>query len=454
MRIALCLFAALLSGFASSQVWEKLVAPGLTYRMEADLQTPRVLHAIRWTPGAPGLRANPEVAHQSALSANPNGGRQTLSALVAQAGALAGVNADFFPARADPLGIMVRNGELISHPWRGRAGFAWGPGGAMGGLFDWSGQVFLPDGTAVPIHGINKECSDGELVLKTDDAGQAIAERPNVLVRLASPGVDWRPGSDLTATVAAVLPDAPVTPIAAGEAFLLARGAPGAAISGLQPGDTIRVRLELTGFDLSKMDQAVGGGPMLVREGQPAIDWQTAGFGEGFANNRHPRTAVGRTQDGDLWFVVVDGRQSMSVGATLLEMAQIMIRLGCVEAVNLDGGGSSTIAVHGVTLNRPSDGQERAIANAVLLFGPTTWTQPEDLVIQGPPRLAAGAEAVYRAIGPDGRPVPVRDVLWSAMGAAWIDQGGTLRGLRQGEATIRASVRGRIATVTVQVFTP
>lgn len=451
MRVIAAVLVALFAGQASAQVWEKMVAPGLSYRMEVDRQTPRVIHALRWSFGAQGLSARPEFAYQKALSANPDGGRQTLSALIGATGAIAGVNGDFFPSLADPLGLMVRDGEFVSQPWPKRAAFAWGPGGSIAGVFEWSGRVQRASGEVLVLNGVNQECADNELVLVTDDAGQLVSKPPSYALRLQTGDALWRPGAEITAVVSGELSDAAATPVAAGEAYLVARGSATEPLKGLAVGATIKIRLEITGLDVSKYDQVAGGGPALLKAGKPAIDWDSAGFSPGFANNRHPRTAIGRTQAGDLWFVVIDGRQPMSAGANLAETAQIMLDLGCLDAINLDGGGSSTLAILGVTLNRPSDGQERKIANGILLFGAAPAGAPEEAVIQGPARVQLGGEAAYTVIGPDGKPIPTRDVLWSAMGAAWIDQGGTLRAIREGSTTIRASVRGKLTTLDVQI---
>jgi exopolysaccharide biosynthesis protein len=82
---------------------------------------------------------------------------------------------------------------------------------------------------------------------------------------------------------------------------------------------------------------------------------------------RHPRSAIG--WNGQYYFLVeVDGRQaSLSVGMTLAELAACLARLGCEEAMNLDGGGSATLWFAGAVRNRPCDGHEREIANALLV---------------------------------------------------------------------------------------
>jgi hypothetical protein len=83
---------------------------------------------------------------------------------------------------------------------------------------------------------------------------------------------------------------------------------------------------------------------------------------------RGPRTAVGQRADGSILLVTTDGRQpGYSVGMTNFELAQTMVRLGAVQAMALDSGGSTTLAFDGAVLNRPSDGRERAVADALML---------------------------------------------------------------------------------------
>ena len=83
---------------------------------------------------------------------------------------------------------------------------------------------------------------------------------------------------------------------------------------------------------------------------------------------RHPRTAVGWDKD-HLYLVEVDGRQSdLSVGMTFPELAAYMAKLGCEQAMNLDGGGSATMWVFGQVMNSPSEGRERPGANALVVL--------------------------------------------------------------------------------------
>jgi len=148
---------------------------------------------------------------------------------------------------------------------------------------------------------------------------------------------------------------------------------------------------------------------------------------------------------------VVDGRQPMSAGATLAEAAETMRRLGCVDAINLDGGGSSALSLFGIPMNRPSDGTERPVANGLMLFGPAPDNANLEAAIQGPVKLRSGTPEQYRFIGPDARPVDSIEVLWSAQGSAWVTPGGQVRPIKVGPASLRATWRGRTWTVDLMV---
>jgi len=120
--------------------------------------------------------------------------------------------------------------------------------------------------------------------------------------------------------------------------------------------------------------EAVGGFPDLIDGGQRVGDLEV-GARPSFAAARHPRSAVGYdASTGQIWLVLVDGRQSpYSSGMTLPELTELFEALGTDEALNLDGGGSSALVLHGAPINRPSDATgERAVVNALALI-----TSPE-----------------------------------------------------------------------------
>ncbi len=113
----------------------------------------------------------------------------------------------------------------------------------------------------------------------------------------------------------------------------------------------------LSGLNPWKLNWAVGGGPVLVKDGAIFIsnNEEKKFAGKAIADH-HPRTAMGYTKDGQLILLAVQGRmKNIAVGTTLTETAQILIDLGAVEAINLDGGGSSCLLVNGKETIKPSD---------------------------------------------------------------------------------------------------
>lgn len=112
-----------------------------------------------------------------------------------------------------------------------------------------------------------------------------------------------------------------------------------------------------------KMQTAIGGGPVLLHNSAIRIanNEEMKFSGKGI-RDKHPRTAMGYTQDNKLVILVVEGRNENAGGATLVQEAQILKDLGCIEALNLDGGGSSCLLINGKETIRPSDkGNQRAV---------------------------------------------------------------------------------------------
>jgi len=133
--------------------------------------------------------------------------------------------------------------------------------------------------------------------------------------------------------------------------------------------DTRITALDLEGLPVWPARHAVAAGPVLVMDGEVHVTTDAEVFFGTKIPELNPRTAAGVTADGALLVVVVDGRQRDSRGASLIELAQIMLDLGSVEAINLDGGGSSTLIVDGALVNRPLGGQiERQIMSALLVL--------------------------------------------------------------------------------------
>ncbi len=153
-------------------------------------------------------------------------------------------------------------------------------------------------------------------------------------------------------------------PLAAGEFVLIARG---------ESTEWMKQNIERpisfsTSSPLSAVDFMVGGSHVLLQNGEPSD-------GTSFASGRHPRTAIGIDEQSFVYVVVVDGRSEASIGMSLAELRNYLGGLGLVSAINLDGGGSSTMVLQGSVVNTPSDGRERSVAGVVEIAEqhPTCW---------------------------------------------------------------------------------
>ncbi|MDR3690124.1 MAG: phosphodiester glycosidase family protein [Fimbriimonas sp.] len=447
LRWALGISAAMACVYGQApktQSWEKAVAPGLTYRMEVNTSIPMIVHALRMSPGATGIRAIPELAGHTMNEEGTVKGRLTPAQMAAQASATGAINGDFFSfTQGSPIGVTIREGEILDTPIRSRAAFAWGSRNSAVGFVVSSISVTPEDGSAIKVDALNQPCGPNQIVVFSQAEGIASNAVPNVSIVVALNDPKWTPSADLIGTVESTAPDVKEAKVADGKALIVAMGERIPALSNLKIGQKIRIQIQSTGFDWDKVDNVIGGGPILIKDGKVAIDAAKEGFPASFFAKRHPRTAIGRSADGDIWLVAVDGRQEISAGATLEEMAKVMVSLGCVDAINLDGGGSTCLNLLGVTVNRPSDGVERPVSDGVLVFSSKANPPAGDLKLVIVPKidLSKGAEA---RVTLDGKPVPNVDVVWGAQGAGWIDQGGTIHPLELGKVKIKAAVYGRV----------
>lgn len=447
------LFAAVL-GFAQApadQVWEKPVAPGLMYRMELQQYPPRLIHSLRFITSSPVISMSPELAGKTVFDTKGGSGGKVLD-IAKESGALAAVNGDFFNG-GDPLGLMVRQGQLLSLPYNRRSILAWGPNSSVFGAARFAGAITRERGRDIEINAMNQECPENSITLNTPEAGISKSKDPCLTLVLKVDGNRIFPTTNVSATVVGTTTSGANMPLKAGQYTLVAHGTKMAELSELGPGTELHIRINTTGFDWEKLENAIGGGPTLLRNGNVAVDSTAQGFNSAFSDSRHPRTAVGRTTDGDLIFAVVDGRQKVSVGATLSEMAEIMKSLGCLDAINLDGGGSSSMAILGVGVTRPSDpGGNRPVANALAFFGPQVLQPEVGLKLSTPESTMVGASIQARILDANGKEINNVEVIWALSGeAAWIDQGGQIIGLAKGTATLTAYVRGNVLTKKIQI---
>lgn len=437
-------------GQALAQSWEKLITPGLSYRMEIRSRNGIVMHALRWSQKNPLISARSECAHLQLFSADGAAARQPISALCKETGAIAAINGDFFGTSGEPLGAMVRDGQLLSRPFPGRPSFGWGLADTGFAKLDWGASVFFESASRITLSGWNEDVALNTVGIFTPASKVAKAKTPNTVVIVKFPDATWAPTGIERGIVQDVLYNQESVPVPAGCAVIVGQGNAADLMAQVRKLEKVSVSVRTEGFDWKKIDHVVGGGPTILEKGVPKIDLQGANFPNTFSETKHPRSAVGRTSSGDLIFLVIDGRQPMSGGITLTDLAAVLQTLDCTDAINLDGGGSSELSIFGEVLNRPSDGAERPIANAILIMGPAMAPTGLTMVIKGPAQVAPQTAAEYTVVGPDGKEIPDRQILWSAMGpGGWIDQGGTLHALDSGVTHLRAFCGGQALTLEI-----
>ena len=155
-------------------------------------------------------------------------------------------------------------------------------------------------------------------------------------------------------------------------------GAPARALGGgAKAGDKIDLHIKIIPYeaDPSSIRHMISGGPRLVKNGIAYISKNEEKFKSDVASGRAARTAVGITKDDELLLVTVDGlprdksarNDGSSLGLTLEDLAELMINLGAVEAMNLDGGGSTTMWIDGKVVNRPVNGNDQKVSNALVV---------------------------------------------------------------------------------------
>jgi len=340
--------------------------PGVTY--ETDVQFtphgPVALHVVRG-PRPVGLyRLSPALSNETVVQ------RETVSSMQRRLSSQAtsvGVNGDFFAvADGRPSGITLRDGVLVTPPHPSRSSLGVG----LDGLLDIRRVSFRATwrglGQRRSVNFLNRAPGANGMSLFTPDWGRITPAVTGSYSVILNDFPVATPGTDIVSPVSAAYPVGRVG-IAPGTAVLVARGNAAARLREEAPvGTEVTVRLILQP-DWAAVSDAIGGGPLLVRDGAPVFRANEA-FTTSQLAPRGPRSAVGQRADGGLVLVTTDGRQpGYSVGMTNFELAQTLVRLGAVRGMALDGGGSSTLAFEGSVLNRPSGSSERAVANALLL---------------------------------------------------------------------------------------
>lgn len=318
----------------------------------------------RWTGAGPirvrALRLDPEKVRLEPVVATSGNhmGLAPVSHLARRAGAIAAINGGFFaPRTGEPQGTLVVHHNLVSRTMLNRPSF-WvkKDGSAFIQTVKPGAVLKLEDGTPLTINGVNETAQRNRTTLYTAHYGRTSRTVPDPS--------RWEYAIDQAGQV-----------VAEGNGNL-AIPAGGYVVSGqgksyfdlrkwIGLGQAVKVAF---GIDPA-IQHGMGGGPVIMQKGAVKVLTANQRFQADVVRSRAPRTAIGILRDGSYMLVTIDGhRPGYSVGATLTELGNTMKGLGVVEAMNLDGGGSTTMWVKGRVANRPSDGRERAVSNALLVL--------------------------------------------------------------------------------------
>lgn len=281
--------------------------------------------------------------------------RTRVSEMVRRTGAIAGLNAGFFAMNGNPLGVLIDRGKVICSPIYSRSSFGiYQQKRTIFGNPEFSGRIRVPGGE-LEVHSLNEKREDGKLVVYTPEFGESTRTSSDGLEIAVSGGkVVEVGGSDLE--------------IPSDGIVIAAHGRRPALLASVSEGDEITFDWGVTP-PWNLCDVAIGGGPRLLKDGQLDVNSREERFDKNFSGQRAPRSAFGATASGRMIFLAVDGRHPpANCGVSLQETAQIMRQLGCAQAVNLDGGGSTTMVLRDRVLNAPSDGVEREVSTAILIL--------------------------------------------------------------------------------------
>lgn len=287
-------------------------------------------------------------------------------------GALAATNGGYFAGNGSPLGVLVIDGEWIKTNHLVRTGLiVTRSGNVVIDTLRWRGEARLGADATIRIGALNNRigATNGALAF-TRRWGESLNLLPGetAIVVSQSKVVETQVGSAPQPTADASTPPPPrAVPIPDDGFLLCVSGQDAQQAASFSAGASCVIHW---GFDqdYGEVLHALGAGPRLVKDGRECITDVEENFKRDITVGRAPRTAVGLTKEQELILLTVDGRQPLrSIGVTLQQLAGLMMQLGAVDAMNLDGGSSTTFALDGKLANVPSDGSEKRVSNALVV---------------------------------------------------------------------------------------
>lgn len=300
-------------------------------------------------------------------------GTETVSSMAKRHGAIAAINAGFFRLdksifAGDATGILVIDNELYSESHNGRVMLMIenNPVRTIVSIERQNITDFIEVGDKSFDAGRNRERKKDDLVIYrskfnrttlTDDNGvEFFIQFGKVVKIIDQKGNNEIPPDGYIISASGKMREELVKILQVGTRVVR-------FVKQTSPTDSSQPSLFKTAEDI------VNGVPQLIKNGKIEITWQEEKAGKSFVETRHPRTAVAKLKDGKFLMIAVDGRQEASAGIDLENLAKLLLEFGATDAMNLDGGGSTTMFLNGKVVNKPSDKEgERKVGDAILVF--------------------------------------------------------------------------------------
>lgn len=274
------------------------------------------------------------------------------------------INGDFFSGTGIPVNAQIAEGEIVRTPIsRGTIGFDVNKMPIIQ-IPGYSGKV-ISKTSNFAVNNVNADRFTDAMILYNSFMGSSTNTNEFGNEVVCTPISEWYVNDTVWCTVGNVQLNTGNINIPEGKVVLSGHGLAASFLAdNLNSGDTIGFLLNI-GDNTKVLTSLIGGYPQIIASGISSI----SGDVPSHTAERHPRTAVGYSEDyTKLYLVTVDGRQESSIGITLAELADYMLTFNIYEAINLDGGGSTTMVANNEVVNSPSDVTgERNVANALLV---------------------------------------------------------------------------------------
>lgn len=298
-------------------------------------------------------------------------GTDLTSSIAVQNSGIAAINAGFFrldksPFLGDPVGMFMVDGNWLSEPTNNRIQLLINNKSSKTEIEfarTKPTESIRVGGEIFDVTGLNRERKKDDLIIYTPEFGRTTQTGSGGLEMVVVKGVIMAMADDLGNAV--IPPNGLV--ISASGTFregLSKVAKDSGTVSMIRKWEGLPAVFEK---DRANLD-VVAGVPLLIQNGRIDITWQLEKSSQSFVETRHPRTAVAKLKDGRFLMLVADGRTEDSGGIGLEDLAAFLLELGATDAMNLDGGGSTTMYVDGKVVNHPSDKEgERKVSDALVV---------------------------------------------------------------------------------------